>query len=104
MMAAARILIWLPDRLIGRCSISNMAFSPWRIFVFSAGVAPAHRRYLECYAVSAANGRARIFKSRERRKRSHADCEACRIPAGLVETRHRRQRELCGAARPVQFV
>src|SRR6266851_9560871 len=34
MMAAARILIWLPVRLVRRSSISNMAFSPWRMFVF----------------------------------------------------------------------
>src|ERR1700688_3267168 len=33
-MAATRILIWLPVRLVRRSSISNMAFSPWRMFVF----------------------------------------------------------------------
>src|SRR6266849_2216405 len=32
MMAAVRILIWLPVRFVRRSSISNMAFSPWRMF------------------------------------------------------------------------
>src|SRR5882757_3955827 len=34
MMAAVRILIWLAVRLVRRSRISNMAFSPWRMFVF----------------------------------------------------------------------
>src|SRR5258707_7660061 len=32
MMAAVRILIWLQVRLVRRSSISNMTFSPWRLF------------------------------------------------------------------------
>src|SRR6185437_12683618 len=57
-MAAARILIWLPVRLVCRSSISNMAFSLWRLFVFFGGRRACAPTVLEGYPVSAGNGRA----------------------------------------------
>src|SRR5262249_6921686 len=44
MIAAVRILIWLPVRLVRRSSSLNMAFPHWRMFNFGkTGVAPSHR-------------------------------------------------------------
>src|SRR6185437_13403876 len=57
-MAAARILIWLPVRLVCRSSISNMAFSLWRLFVFFGGRRACAPTVLEGYPVNAGNGRA----------------------------------------------
>jgi hypothetical protein len=57
MMAAAKILIWLPVSEVRRSSISNMAFPLWaHVLFFRTGVAPAHRRSGECYALDTTNG------------------------------------------------
>src|ERR1700737_815954 len=68
MMAAVRILIWLPVRLVRRSSISNMAFSPWRMFVFER----ASRLH------PAGAGKATLST---RRTEAHRDAEHLRIGA-----------------------
>src|SRR5947209_15779755 len=56
MMAAVRILIWLRVKLVRRSRISNMAFSPWRIFV-SGGRRACMPPVRQCYDGEAADER-----------------------------------------------
>src|ERR1700675_2729532 len=89
-MAAVRILIWLPDRLVRRSSISNMAFSPWRMFFFSAGVAPAHRRYLDATRSARRTEGVRISNRVEHQQRRLRKLELLRqraaAPAEMVQS------------------
>jgi hypothetical protein len=57
MMAAVRILIWLPVREVRRSSNSNMAFPLGACSFFWAGVAPSQPLEPESYPADAANGK-----------------------------------------------
>src|SRR5438876_7037079 len=81
MMAAVRIFIWLPVRLVRRSRISNMAFPLGACSFFLAGVAPAPSRWRKRYAPDAANG-----SPSKRRAHLRHDARRRPVPAdrGLV--------------------
>src|SRR5882757_3955493 len=80
MMAAARILIWLPVSVVRRSRISNMAFPLRRLFM-SERVARLHPAYIESVS------------SRRRRRQAHDDAEHMCIEAmeGLILLRTNRK-------------
>src|SRR5258708_40289110 len=82
MMAAIRILIWLPVKLVRRSSISNMAF-PRRLFIL---IIPGGRRACappirKGYRVAAANDKPRETRGTSAQKRWRRSCRPAKTGA-----------------------
>src|SRR5882757_5037797 len=88
MIAAVRILIWLPVRLVRRSRISNMAFPNGACSLSSGAVAPCSTAMGEGYPPAVASGKPRDSRT------THAEIERSYAPG---RTAHKQDTGDCGS-------